>query len=146
MKNKIKSLPKLFSFLAIIFLLSGAFNLSNASGSPDYSGKWNISFYDASGKFIGGNTINVSEFDGSISGKTILNINSTVYLTEVNGTVISVSGKLKDGDITDNDKLEMTGKLTGSFTETEGSGEWKDYYGKGGTWKAKRPSKDDKRD
>jgi len=143
MKSKFKKLPLLFSVLAAVFLISGSQLTVNAKDNPDYSGSWDISFFDASGNLQGFKTINVGE-DGSISGKAILNLDNVIYNTEVSGKINS-KGKVVDGSLTDTDKLEMIGGLSGSFTETEGNGSWKNYYHKSGTWKAER-SKKDKRD
>ena len=128
----------------MFFLASGSYLQTIASPAiPDYTGSWLISFYDASGKLIGGKTIVVNE-DGSISDKTNMSIGTIVYLTEISGSV-TPKGTVTDGSLTDTYKLDMTGVLTGNFTESQGSGTWKNYYDKSGTWKAVRPAKDDKR-
>lgn len=137
MRNNIKKLALLLSLFAMFFLASG-------STDSDYSGSWDITFYDASGKKVGSKTITISE-EGSISGKAVMNIDNTIYLTEIAGSVSSSNGKVLDGKLTDTDKLEMEGVLTGSFNKTEGKGEWKNYYSKSGTWKANRSTKGDKR-
>lgn len=141
MKTLIKKLYPHLSVFIFIFLISGLQN-STASVVPDHSGKWEISFYDASGKLEGIRTITISG-DGTISDKINLEIDKIVYLTEISAVVTS-NGKIKDGSLTNTDKLSMVGTMTGSFTETEGKGEWKNYYGKSGTWTAKRSDKKDK--
>jgi len=140
-----KKLPKLLSLFVALFLVSGAYFESVAAPAlPDYSGTWKISFYDASGKLQGSRTLSISE-DGSISDKANLIIDNVVYLTEISAAV-SPNGKVVDGTVTDTYKIENVGLLTGTFTEEEGNGEWKNYYGKGGTWKAVRSTKQDRRD
>jgi hypothetical protein len=144
MKNKIKKLPPLLFLFVMFFLASGSSYKSYAAApdNPDFTGKWDISFYDASGKFLGAKTVTIPE-DGSISEKAILRIDNTIYKTRISCTV-SPDGKVKDGSLTDTDKLEMEGTLSGSFTDSEGSGQWKNYYKTGGTWKAKRSTKQDR--
>ena len=135
MRNKLKKLPLLLSLLAILLFTSGSYIKSIAmSKGPDYSGNWEFFFYDDAGKLQGRKVLSISN-DGSISGKVILNLDYIVYNTEVSGSV-TPNGKVNDGSLTDTDKLEMVGVLTGSFTENEGNGKWKNYYGKSGTWKA----------
>lgn len=120
--------------------MSGSFQKSNASTTlPDYSGSWDFSFYDDAGVLQGKKTLNVSE-DGSISGKAILNLSNVIYNTEVDGTILP-NGRISDGSLTDTDKLDMVGVLTGTFTREEGNGKWKNYYNKSGTWKAIRSEK-----
>ena len=141
MKTLTKKMYPLLSVFIFIFLISGLQN-STAAIVPDYSGKWEITFFDASGKVEGVRTITISG-DGAISDKINLELDRVVYLTEISAIVTS-SGKLKDGSLTNTDKLNMVGVMTGSFTETEGKGEWKNYYGKSGTWTAKRSDKKDR--
>ena len=114
-----------------------------APAIPDYTGSWKISFYDASGKMQWVRTVTVDE-NGNISDKTNLNLDNTIYLTEISAT-ITPDGKVTDGTLTDAVKIDMVGKMAGSFTETEGSGTWKGYYGKSGTWKAVRATKEDRK-
>ncbi|MEO8209005.1 MAG: hypothetical protein ABI840_00475 [bacterium] len=145
MKNKIKKFIRLLSLFAMFLFVTGSYLESAASVStiPDYSGSWDFTFYDASGKLQGKKTIVISD-DGSFSDKAILEIDFTVYLTKLSGS-ISDKGKVEDGTLTDADTFKMEGILTGNFTDSEGSGVWKNYYKKSGTWKAKRSTKDDKR-
>lgn len=139
-----KKLTKLLPFFVMLFLVSGTYFESIASPViPDYSGTWKISFYDASGKLQGGRTISISE-EGTISDKANLVFGKVVYLTELSAS-ISSKGKVLDGTLTDTYKLDMVGVLTGTFTESEGSGQWKNYYGKSGTWKAVRTTKEDRK-
>lgn len=138
MLNKFKKLPAIFSLLAMLLLVSVSFSAAATSG-PEYSGHWKISFFDASGNLLGSKTIEISD-DGSISDKAILSIDNTIYLTELSA-IVSPKGKVTEGTLIDTDKLEMKGSLTGSFTKQAGSGEWKNYYNKKGTWKAERPPK-----
>lgn len=145
MKNKIKKLPLYLSLIAMLFFASGSYIISKAAAeNPDYSGRWDIAFYDASGTLLGGRTITVSE-DGSISDKTNMSINNTVYLTEISCSILA-NGKIQDGNLTDTDRLDMKGLFSGSFTESEGNGKWKNYYNTSGTWIAKRSTKKDKHD
>lgn len=143
MRSTIKKLQGLFYLLVMFIFISG--NSSNVFAQPvvtDYSGAWDISFYDASGKQVGGKTITISD-DGSISDKANLNLAQTIYLTEIAGK-ISSKGKLVDGKLTDTDKLENEGAFTGNFTDSEGTGSWKNYYNSSGSWKAKRSVKNEK--
>ncbi|MDQ3020143.1 MAG: hypothetical protein M3R36_06200 [Bacteroidota bacterium] len=145
MKDKIKKFTQLLSLFAMFIFASGSYHESTASVPiiPDYSGSWDFTFYDSSGKLQGKKTIVISE-DGSFSEKAIMEIDYTAYLTKLSGS-ISSKGKLLDGTLTDADTFKMEGVLTGNFTDSEGSGVWKNYYKKSGTWKAKRSTKDDKR-
>jgi len=139
-----KKLTKLLSLFVMLFLVSGTYFESIAAPVvPDYSGSWKITFYDASGKLQGSRTISITE-DGSISDKANLSLDNVVYLTEISASVSS-KGKVLDGTLTDTYMIDMVGVLTGSFTESEGSGEWKNYYGKSGTWKAVRTTKQDRK-
>lgn len=139
-----KSLTKLFALVMMLVIASGSYLDSKASSvEPDFTGTWDITFYDAAGKIQGGKTITIEQ-DGSISSKTNMNLNNTIYVTEISATV-SPRGTVQDGTLTNTDKLDMQGILTGTFTETEGNGQWKDYYGKSGTWKAVRSEKMEKR-
>lgn len=125
----------------MLFLVSGIYLESIASPlSPDYSGKWKISFYDASGKLQGARTVTIE--DGAISDKTNMIFDNVVHLTEISAS-ISSNGKVVDGTLTDTDNLDRSGVLAGSFKKSEGSGEWKNYHGKSGTWKAVRVIKED---
>ncbi len=144
MRNKLKKLPLLLSLFAMLFLATGSYVKSNTSTIPDLSGSWDISFYDASGALQGKKTISIND-DGSVSDKVILNLNNVIYNTELSA-LVQANGRVKDGKLTDTDKLEMEGSFTGTFTETEGNGSWKNYYNKSGTWKATRSTKKDKRD
>ena len=132
-----KKLPLLLSLFVMLFLAAGS-NFKNISAHtiPDFSGNWDIMFYDASGKMEGKKTVAINE-RGSFSDKVILNINNVIYNTEISAT-LSKQGKVQDGVLTDTDKLEMTGVLTGNFSTDAGQGEWKNYYGSSGTWKAVR--------
>lgn len=138
-----KKFALLFSML-LMCLISTGYKSISALTAPDYSGKWDLTFYDAAGNLYGKRTISISE-DGSISDKAVLNIGTMIYLTEISA-IISNNGKLKEGKLTDTDNLDMVGSFTGSFTEMEGTGNWKNYYGKSGTWKAERSQKKDARD
>lgn len=143
MRNTIKKLQGFcYLFVMILFISGSSAKVFSQPIVTDYSGSWELIFYDASGKQVGGKTINVSE-DGSISDKANMNLDKTIYLTEIAGKVSS-KGKLVDGKLTDTDKLEMEGVFSGNFTGSEGSGTWKNYYNSGGSWKAKRASKDEK--
>jgi hypothetical protein len=144
MRNKIKKLPLLTVLLALLFFASGNLIKSSAANTiPDYSGNWDFFFYDASGKLQGKKTIFISE-SGSVSDKVILNLDNVIYNTEIS-CALATNGKVIDGNLTDTDKLEMVGVLTGNFTELEGNGTWTNYYKKSGTWKASRSTKQDKR-
>ncbi len=144
MRNRFKKLSFLFSLIITISLASGSMAKNFPPLSiPGFQGIWDFTFYDASGKMQGKKTLQISE-DGSVSGKVIMNIDNTIYNTEVSA-VITKRGKVNDGSLTDTDKLEMVGSLTGSFSESEGGkGAWKNYYGKSGTWEAKRSDKENR--
>lgn len=140
MRTKIKKMLQLFPLFIFLVLMSVGPAFSNAPGTiPDFSGNWDFTFYDAAGTLQGTKTLEVAE-DGSISGKVILSLDNVIYNTEVSA-VVAKNGKVNDGSLTDTDKLEMHGTLTGSFTDSEGSGKWQNYYGKSGTWQAKRSTK-----
>ena len=140
MKNKVKRIPLLFSFLIMLFLSAGS--ISKAATIPletDYSGAWDFYFYNTEGKVDAAKTIVIAD-DGSISVKAVMYIDNVVYQTRISAKVLP-SGKISEGELIYLSNLEMVGQLTGSFTDTEGSGEWKNYQGKSVTWKAKRSDK-----
>lgn len=140
METKKRKIQFLFTFMLMLFVASGSFakNISTVS-EPDYSGAWDFYFYDAAGKVVAAKTLAISE-DGSISVKGNVYIDNVVYLTKFSG-VVAPDGKVKEGELVYLKKLENVGTITGSFTETEGKGEWKNYLGKSGTWKATRSDK-----
>jgi hypothetical protein len=140
MKTKNKNLALLLAAFVMLSLVTVSIPVSAASFTiPDFSGSWEFTFYDEAGNFQGKKTIEIGE-DGSISGKVILSIDNVIYNTEVSAS-LSAAGRINDGTLTDTDKLEMVGALTGSFTDTEGKGKWRNYYGKSGSWEAKRSEK-----
>lgn len=140
MKNKTKIIQIVYTVLIMLFLASGSFARSISSASdPDYSGAWDFYFYDASGKVVAAKTLAISD-DGSISVKGNMFIDNVVYQTKISA-IVSPDGKLKEGELIYLTNLEITGSMTGKFTETEGKGEWKNYQGKSGTWKATRSEK-----
>lgn len=143
MKTLTKNLFASLSILLISLMFTGIQKVS-AADNPDYSGRWEISFFDASGKLFGIRSISIDS-DGSISDKINLDLDKVIYLTEISA-VVSDKGKVKEGKLTDTYKIENVGILTGNFTESEGKGEWKNYYGKNGTWSAKRSDKKDRQD
>jgi len=140
METKLKKLQLVFSFLLMIFLTTGIL-ISSASANtiPDYSGAWDWYFYDSAGKVVCAKTLVISD-DGSVSVKGNIYIDNVVYLTKISA-VIASNGKVTEGELVNMSKLEMVGTITGSFTDTEGKGEWKNYLGTSGTWKATRSDK-----
>jgi len=140
MENKLKRLQLVFTFLLILVLTSGSV-ISSASANtiPDYSGAWDWYFYDSAGKVVCAKTLVISD-DGSVSVKGNIYIDNVVYLTKISA-VIASNGKVTEGELVNMSKLEMVGTITGSFTDTEGKGEWKNYLGTSGTWKATRSDK-----
>lgn len=142
MRNRFRKLSLLLGFFITLSLASGSMAKNFTPNSiPGFAGIWDFTFYDASGKMQGKKTLEIAE-DGSISGKVVMNIDNTIYNTEVSAN-ITKNGKVNDGTLTDTDRLEMVGSMTGTFIESEGGkGTWKNYYGKSGTWEAKRSEKE----
>lgn len=140
METRTKKIQLLFTFIVMLFLATGSFAKSISSDpDPDYSGAWDFYFYDTAGKVIGAKTLAISE-DGSISVKGNIYINNVVYQTKITAKV-SPDGKVKEGELIYLSNLEMVGTMSGNFTDKEGKGEWKNYQGKSGTWKATRSDK-----
>ena len=139
MKNRSK-FQLVFTFLVMLFLTAGNFAKSvNAKTNPDFTGTWEFNFYDNADKLIGVKTLVVSD-DGNVSAVTNIYIDNFVYDTRISA-VISPDGKIKGGELIYLSKQEMVGSLKGSFTKAGGSGVWKNYMGKSGTWKAVRSDK-----
>lgn len=134
----LQKLSMLVVLLMIIFTSAGISKLS-AQDKPDYSGMWDFTFYNPEGKVEGLRTLEVTG-DGLISGKANMYLGNVVYLTEIDAD-LSDEGIVRDGTLTDHDKIEVTGTLKGLFTISEGNGEWLNYHGKSGTWKAVRSDK-----
>ncbi|MCB0728806.1 MAG: hypothetical protein KDD00_15185 [Ignavibacteriae bacterium] len=126
-------------FLLMIIITASGINKVSAQDKPDYSGTWSITFYNPEGKVVGLRTLEVSG-DGLISDKANMYLGEIVYLTDIEAD-LSDNGIVRDGTLTDHDKIEVTGTLRGSFTVSEGNGEWTDYHGSSGTWKAVRSDK-----
>jgi hypothetical protein len=128
----------LILILALIFTSISIQNIS-AQNKPEYSGTWDLTFYNPEGKVIGLRTLEISG-DGLISDKANFYLGEIVYLTDIEAD-LSDNGIVRDGTLTDHDKIEVTGMMTGSFTVSDGNGEWKNYHGKSGSWKAVRSDK-----
>ncbi|HMQ68062.1 MAG TPA: hypothetical protein PKC58_03665 [Ignavibacteria bacterium] len=125
--------------LLMIILTSAGINKVSAQDKPDYSGTWSFTFYNPEGKVVGLRTLEVSG-DGLISDQANMYLGEIVYLTDIEAD-LSDNGMVRDGTLTDHDKIEVTGTMTGIFTISEGNGEWTDYHGKSGSWKAVRSDK-----
>ena len=131
------TLKLLLTLLVMVFFTAGSFAKSNSvKTTPDYSGTWDLYFYDNAGKVVGAKKLEVSE-DGSISAKANIILATVVYDTRVSAVVLK-NGRVTDGELMYMTKQDMVGSITGNFTETVGSGEWKNYMGNSGTWKATR--------
>lgn len=139
MINKTK-IQIFYAFIVMLFLTAGTFARGNTPQAyPDYSGTWDFYFYDKADKVVGAKTLNISD-DGSISVKTNIHLDNVVYLTRLSA-VVSPNGKVSEGELMYLTNQDMIGTLTGTFTQSEGKGVWKDYMGKSGTWKATRSDK-----
>lgn len=141
MKSK-STIQLLFTLLVMVFFTASSFAKNNSVNStPDYSGSWDFYFYDNAGTVVGAKKLEISE-DGSISVKANIILETVVYDTRISA-VISSTGKVTEGELMYMTKQNMVGNMTGSFTKEGGSGEWKNYMGKSGTWKATRTVKND---
>lgn len=125
--------------LLMIIFTSAGMNKVSAQDKPDYSGTWSFTFYNPEGKVVGLRTLEISG-DGLISDQANMYLGEIVYLTDIEAD-LSDNGIVRDGTLTDHDKIEVNGTMRGSFTVSEGNGEWTDYHGKSGTWKAVRSDK-----
>ncbi|HMS64371.1 MAG TPA: hypothetical protein PKD83_03855 [Ignavibacteria bacterium] len=139
MKNKSK-LQLVFTLLVMLFFTAGSFAKNiPVIASPDYSGTWDFYFYDTSDKVVGAKTLLVKD-DGTISAITNVYIDNFVYDTRISA-IVSANGKVSEGEMIYLTKQENVGSFTGSFSDAGGSGTWKNYMGKSGTWKATRSDK-----
>ncbi len=108
MKSR-KKIIILLSLFTMFFLASGY----TVPTIPDFEGNWYVSFYNAAGKLQGSKTLTISE-DGTFSGNAILIIDNVIYQTEISG-IVSNNGAIREGTLTDVDKLEMEGIFKGIF-------------------------------